>query len=255
MLPKLAVAGRGLALERGFEQAAKRDDEESSLAEPFLAAWEDLDQRWTPLLFLNSTSQETGRRFITAPVKLHGREFVDAWDLHALLGRDMPWSSAAHNSARFTYVSPPGLIRDWNDVRDWSEVGKAQAYVIDGGYFENFGATTLMQAARSAIAAIEEKYGMGAVEPVFLLISSDPGLNRATSLSGARRTGNAWLERKHRSASIGSTTARVCPLHSEVIGPIAGLLEIRGAHGGDGEQGAGRLRLCLERSRTGPRRP
>jgi hypothetical protein len=39
-----------------------------------------------------------------------------------------------HNSARFTYVSPAGLVR--------SDTGENRGHVVDGGYFENTGIET-----------------------------------------------------------------------------------------------------------------
>jgi hypothetical protein len=48
----------------------------------------------------------------------------------------MRLSTAAHNSARFTYVSPAGTVHHDGDT--------IVGHVVDGGYFENSGAATAM---------------------------------------------------------------------------------------------------------------
>ena len=64
--------------------------ETSPLSEP-LQAVAPAPGRWTPLLFLNATSNETGRRIIVTPVKMTeptskgNALFADAYDLHELL--------------------------------------------------------------------------------------------------------------------------------------------------------------------------
>ncbi len=63
--------------------------------------------------------------------------FIDSLDALHELGADVRASAAAHNSARFTYVSPAG------------DLGNGKGSVIDGGYFENSGA---FQRSRSRAA-------------------------------------------------------------------------------------------------------
>ena len=57
-------------------------------------------------------------------------------------------STAAHNSARFPIISPAGEIRN----RQHQIVDR----IVDGGYFENYGALGAMELAQ-AIRAIEPK--------------------------------------------------------------------------------------------------
>jgi hypothetical protein len=77
-------------------------------------------------------------------------------------------STAAHNSARFTYISPAG------------DLGDKQGSVIDGGYFENYGALTALELARAA--RWELRHEKPGVKLVILMISSDPGLKQARQL-------------------------------------------------------------------------
>ncbi|HET7911917.1 MAG TPA: hypothetical protein VFL49_07790, partial [Pseudolabrys sp.] len=76
---------------------------------------------------------------------------------------DVRLSTAAHNSARFPVISPPGAVRNLqHDVVD---------RIVDGGYIENYGALTAMELA-AAIHAIEPE-----LAPFVLVISNDPDEN------------------------------------------------------------------------------
>jgi hypothetical protein len=88
-----------------------------------------------PALLLNGTHVATGQRMLHAPVRWKQEELPDVVDLAALLGADVRLSTAAHDSARFAYVSPAGRLL--------SAKGEDYDHVVDGGYFENSGAATL----------------------------------------------------------------------------------------------------------------
>jgi patatin-like phospholipase len=157
------------------------------------------DQRWLPLLVLNSTSVKTGQRIITTPLdvafavtdkdertgkgipcptapreKENCQVFGHALNFHGLLRTAQPefddvrLSTAAHNSARFPLLSPPGEIR--------STGGVFVDRIVDGGYFENLGAQTATELAE-AIKAID-----GRLKPFVLVISNDPRLEEANAL-------------------------------------------------------------------------
>jgi predicted acylesterase/phospholipase RssA len=187
-------------------QKAPSDRCLASLDCPFLALRprrDGLEVEWLPLLFLNGASVSTGQRIITStidplyrpatkcPWDLLGSEpdqcpvFDHAYDFHWLLGdgppasgwlarlrralsfgaarkelNDVRLSTAAHNSARFPLISPPGEVRnDANNVVD---------RIVDGGYFENFGAQTALELA-NAMRAVDPK-----LAPFILIISNDP---------------------------------------------------------------------------------
>ena len=157
--------------------------------------------QWLPILLLNGASVSTGQRIITSTIDpwyrpaskcpWEGSEpdqcpvFDHAYDFHWLLSDGVPatgWlaklrsmlsfgeasrefndvrlSTAAHNSARFPLISPPGEVRNrLNNVVD---------RIVDGGYFENFGAQTALELA-NAIRAVDAK-----LAPFILIISNDP---------------------------------------------------------------------------------
>ncbi len=144
--------------------------EGDGLAEGFCRFFaQDCGSGWRPLLLLNGTHVETGKRIIQAPFPLYPDEFLDVIDYFALTGGDIRLSTAAGNSARFTFVSPAGTLE---------RNGNGLGHVVDGGYYENFGAET----ARELMLAVLRRCGgretgnRAAILPIFILISSDPDL-------------------------------------------------------------------------------
>ncbi len=155
---------------------------------------------WIPLLVLNGTSEATGGRIVTTPLGTTYATsnpcptaagpgpcplFVEADRFHDLLntevtadrwwgwlggferyllrnstGGDIPLSTAAHNSARFPLISPPGSIRNNKQM--------VVDRIVDGGYFENYGALSAKELAL-AVHAVQPR-----LAPLVLVISNDP---------------------------------------------------------------------------------
>ena len=172
-LPDFGQVDRGTALERSLENGSKGYLGYSFLS--FFPNKSDLSENWRPALLLNATHQETGRRVIASNLKIEKGTFLDSFDELELLDSDMRASTVAHNSARFTYVSPAGKLVP-RIGPDLSAKIDNRGYVIDGGYFENYGALTALELARSARQEIEAKGG--SVKLVILQISSDPTLTK-----------------------------------------------------------------------------
>ena len=118
-----------------------------------------------PSLFLNGTHVESGKRIITSNLKIDGLNFLDTYDYYELASGDLLPSTAALNSARFTYVSPAGTLKLQK---------KPVGHIVDGGYFENFGATTAEEVLAAVVAALEAE-GKKA-RPILIQISNDPEL-------------------------------------------------------------------------------
>jgi hypothetical protein len=181
-LPDLWHDDRGVALEQGFEHASRR-----LLERPFLSLFPYGSEAaaWRPILLLNATHEESGKRIITSHVLIERNVFVDALDGLHLLDSDVRASTAAHNSARFSYISPAGNLgrRKDPDSKSWTLGGWERwladwnGSVIDGGYFENYGALTALELARAAEATLSKE--KPPVKLVILMISSDPDLAKA----------------------------------------------------------------------------
>lgn len=143
VIGSFAIPDRAQALEKSWEDqfrdrfsnAASANDK---MQDAFTTFWNNTSSdNWLPLLFINGTHEETGQRIITTPVTMDRQIFTDALDFFALNGgHDIRASTAAHNSARFSYVSPAGTLVDGDTVK---------GHIIDGGYFENNGAETLLE--------------------------------------------------------------------------------------------------------------
>lgn len=139
-----------------------RGDERRSLDRPF-SAFRPTEDRWLPLLVLNGTSVRKGARILTSHLAaLDGQTpvFRFAEDLYGLLRTsdkeqpdDISLATAALNSARFPFISPPGAIVTNDVVRDW---------IVDGGYLDALGGLT-----GSEIVSGLRDYGL---EPLVLVI-------------------------------------------------------------------------------------
>ena len=165
---------------------------EQKVCGQFAASWKDLwaNTEHVPLLFLNSTEVQDGYRFIQQPfatIRGQGLDFdissARRWSM-GILPASTPLSGVVHNSARFTYISPAGSLID----AAWLKANRTVTrQLVDGGYFENSGTTTiaeLLAALRSVYApACSGEYGFGAEAcPIKLIhISNDPGVESMRS--------------------------------------------------------------------------
>jgi hypothetical protein len=225
-VPVTMFEGRGAILEQAFERAWARQvpDGIGSLARPLQEVGTTGD-RWFPRLLLNGTNTVTGQRMIAGTLSLldsNGEQvIVNALDQHAFLfpakdGKpvtDLRLSTAAHNSARFPVVSPGGVLNNGGSA------------VVDGGYFENFGAATLFDLLtyiKMRRRGPERPHRI--LKPIIIQISSDPALGRQLSENAPPTEVNGAL-----------FTLFGRPFHNRLwnlIGaPVGGILTPRGARG------------------------
>ena len=140
---------RARPFEKGFEYGWQQvmldgnSDPSNDFALPFLSFWQrqEKEEPLQPLLILNSTVLETGQRAIISPVQLPKDRFLDAIDFFDFAKKrfqSIPLSTALHGSARFPFFSPPGTF----DTRSIDGENRHSLHLIDGGYFDNSGATT-----------------------------------------------------------------------------------------------------------------
>lgn len=247
-LPDFGQVDRGTALEQSFENGSKGNLGYSFLS--FFPGKSDMNKYWRPALLLNATHQETGRRVIASNLKIEKDTFLDSFDELELLDSDLRASTVAHNSARFTYVSPAGKLVPRVGPGQTVKVNN-RGYVIDGGYFENYGALTALELARAARQEIESIGG--SVKLVILQISSDPTLTKErTRVRTLEDDGNCTLSTvtapskgkgnylSFEDGSLDPVTHRwhkndgeglVVAYLNELAAPLAGLKTVREAHG------------------------
>ena len=126
-----------------------------------------------PLIFLNSTHIETGKRVLISPVKFGENQFFQTTDLLSTIGKDIRLSSSVLLSARFPYVTPAALIIDKNNNR-WGHVG-------DGGYYENLGISTLLD-IYNRLRVISEKRKIP-IKVSFIFIRNTKDYTKTTPLT------------------------------------------------------------------------
>lgn len=201
---------RALALEQAWERAWRAHVPSDRLAEPMAAL--RAGPGWAPVLFLNAAWVETGKRIIASQAAISPLDFVDTEDAQAFFApRALRLSTAAHMSARFTYVSPAGTL-----TRDGAKHGR----VVDGGYFENSGATTTLEIAL-AVNAMALEPGADPrwrkVVPTVIHISNEPRNPRVPEETLANGAGHP----------------RIAPgtWMPEVLSPLKTLLSTREARG------------------------
>jgi hypothetical protein len=211
---------RGRALELGWEKAWRDKMRNDRFERSFVDLWSDGPDRrsWMPALFLNGTSVEKGNRVITTNLRLTNH-FIDAADAARKLsasgsagdlGCHIPLSTAAHMSARFTYVSPAGRFPDGT-------------HIVDGGYFENSAATTAYEIAkRIKDRCAYPQAPINNVDVKVIMISNDP---RKRSLDpAAPAPKSSLLKRTPKMTSHGNFLG-------DVTAPIYALMNTRDARG------------------------
>jgi hypothetical protein len=139
---------RATALEKSWEQSYADAMKDTILSKAYMSLYDGQDSaNWMPLLVLNSTHVQSGKRYITSPI-VDSNVFLDARDVHSALGKDMPLSVAVHNTARFPFVSPAGRLEPGN--------GQSYGALVDGGYFENSGLASLGDLRRALGEALNK---------------------------------------------------------------------------------------------------
>ena len=168
---------RGRTIEDSWSAAYEQVTGHRTLDQPFLSvsrcqgpdcpAADDLAH---PALLLNGTHVQTGQRLLRAPFTWpitladdpSDVEMPEVTDLTTLLGADVRLATAAHDSARFAFVSPAGRLLSWE--------GRDFGHVVDGGYFENSGAATL----RDVLHALADSAVADQVEFVVVYLCNNP---------------------------------------------------------------------------------
>jgi len=211
------VFDRSRAMEDSWSAAYERVTGRKTLDRPFLdvskcegAGCGGASALAYPALFLNGTHVHTGQRLLRAPLAWPNRlsenpasdELPQINDLTSLLQADVRLATAAHDSARFAYVSPAGRLL--------SATGRDFGHVVDGGYFENSGAVTLID----VLSVLKRSELAAQVDFLVVYLCNDPD----------RCFG----------ATVGSDPAQVekqAPDLAELFSPVRALLGARDARG------------------------
>jgi hypothetical protein len=197
---------RAVAIEQAWERSWSRavcGSDSKDCPNLFAGSFMKLfNERPLPALLLNGTAVETGARVVTSSLRIECDSFGanqpqpctsrmrDISDFLAHLADHTPEkkgaldirvSTAVSNSARFPVVLPAATA---NIALSVPQTGPqppdkppqrvpVEARMVDGGYFENFGATTMHE----LILELGEKLKNRQLAPVIVQISSDPELS------------------------------------------------------------------------------
>ena len=215
------LTDRATTLEKSWERAWREATGNDMLAAGYRNLQDRRRARPAPYLALTGTAVETG-----LPVTVGDFDFgahitpnPGARDLFAVTGRDMALSTAAHLSARFTYVSPAATMVDAN--------GRSVMHVVDGGYFENSGHHIAIEIARGLAACLDAleatcrfpAHIVSKIRPVLISLSNDPAY--AARLAGEEPPPRMFL--------------------AELFSPLSALLETREGRGVAAERAARRF--------------
>jgi hypothetical protein len=149
-----------------------------------------------PALLLNGVHVATGKRIVTSNLRVSDIPIADTYDVFQdVLEVDIPVSTAVHNNARFTYVSPAGTLRQGG-------TGASRGRIVGGGYFENFGVATALEtlvAVSDELKATKKNF-----RPFIIQISNDPKVEEFASRFRACRRRRAARRRLVQKRSAGS---------------------------------------------------
>lgn len=108
-----------------------------------LAQWrDDVYGRSRPANIFNATIVDTGERLLIGTARVGWNSTLGLRNFEDLYpGTDVQIVTAARLSASFTYVSPAAR----------ADVSGPQYHVVDGGYYDNYGMTTLMEWLQQAL--------------------------------------------------------------------------------------------------------
>jgi hypothetical protein len=128
----------------------------SNLVEvPFAAVWQR-EEGAVPALMLNTTNVETGHRMLVSHVSFPGaarRDLPTLADINPEL--NIPISTAAILSARFPLITPAGTVPVPSGYNGAAIPSKAR--YVDGGYFENSGLATVLDAVEAIRKEAKER--------------------------------------------------------------------------------------------------
>jgi len=183
------------------------------------------DAAWLPALVLDTTAMSAGRPVLQSPFTVARTDMFDLLS-PALATQSLTLAQAVHNSARFPYVSPAGLVRSVSTER--------RRHVVDGGYFDTTGVDTLLDVTQ-ALQAIDHEITF---IPIYVTNGpidrhvNDHALDPAqkTTPSAAPTPGGAASTPD---LALPDDTQGGAPIEilGELFAPVRALLQTRGAHG------------------------
>ena len=123
-------------------------------------AFNKLNSDLNPVVLLNATESESGKKAILSNVNFKSGSFPNSTFLSSVISQNISTGTAIHLGARFPLFSPSAAIED--------ESGNVRHYV-DGGYYDNGGYETTLEMLESIQ---NSKWGK-IVKPVVITLSNE----------------------------------------------------------------------------------
>ena len=201
-----------------------------SISNDFLGIYAGKNGPYMPALFLNSTNVELGKRFIISDLLPHFRnDSYYAYDANAAYHiTKLPVSTAVHLTARFPVVSPAGVLESHVESAGTGNVATLPGgRLVDGGYFENTGVTTLADVVGSVKYALRNSNRRDDARIYVLLILNNPQPPEAYK-QGANIPSLPDRPRDPPYAAGSAAEQKTTPW-SDYLSPIEGLFATQGA--------------------------
>lgn len=250
----VGVLDRARGIEQGWQDAFA-----ACAGAPMAARLEDLfrSRPDLPSLLLNTTVVETGQRAVQTNLRMPFDDTVDLLDPR-FSSAYQPLAGLVHNSARFPLISPAGTVMEAVLENDGDRVvskWEPRYRVVDGGYFDNSGATSAYDLIREISAVhklrLTKKVPSPTPRPVLVIIRND----YEAPPVGSEDACHTEPELKRPAPS------RILPELSSIVGGLynarsahARLAAITAARGTSGIPGGHvvELALCLEKGEVEP---
>ena len=172
------VAWNDLEQDAPYRRSLGSDPFRRRFQSAFRDLWSSPDARHhVPSLFLNGTWVDSGSRNLTSNLRPEPPHFVQLEEVLPRVESSIPLSTAVHMSARFTYLSPAGVIGS----------GPERRRIVDGGYFENSGALTAAEIV-AVLAEHSAQHPEFDIVPIALTFSASPPPSRPTRLAIMKET-------------------------------------------------------------------
>jgi Patatin-like phospholipase len=142
----MKLSGRGRALERAWTRSKQLQQDLGHRLSDWFSEVATGDR---PANIFNATLTETGDRLLLGSTYLPPtapKEQTARWDFHKLYEKDVAVVTSARLSATFPYVTPASRA-------DIGGPWKGELHVVDGGYYDNYGVSTLVEWLDSALEA------------------------------------------------------------------------------------------------------
>jgi hypothetical protein len=194
-----------------------------------------------PALALNTTALGVGQLVSQANFRLNRPDAFDLLEC-GLATQSLTLAQAVHNSARFPYISPGGVVRRASSCAPSKDVGPVWDRLGDGGYVEASGTLTIGLIVQALIDGGLIHESVGTADPAAGRTYIAPEQLRVLVLDNSPTNGNSYLCEERGSQSLDAartphpqniiqTGAKPPPPGADFLVPLLGAFSTQGGRG------------------------